>query len=688
MNDRFYKQIIKQLPLGYSYLRIICNEDGVFYDCEFVEINPAFEKLTGMKTADIVGRSIVEVFPTTNPGEIDWIHFIKNIENGVTKEIEYHSEIRNKWFLIGISSQSENHFILNLTDITEKKKAENELKESLTLLSEAMHLSKIGSWKWDLDTKHIIWSDEMYKIFGIDKKSVTGRLGDAISRVVHPEDLHIFENTSLIAERKPFEYRIVLPDQSIRYILAKTGEVILDESQNPAYLIGIVQDITDQKEIQESLRKAKEEAEETNQYLIKAQKEISYQKELLETVIENIPHPFSIYDKHGSLVKINAAGRELYPDPNVTKTVTAAHNSYEYFDLDGKTIPAKDLPSRRVLRGEIVKNQVIVIKRGDYEQITEANAAPIFDEDHNLILFVSFHRVINEYVEHQRLIKAQQEQLLKTEKDKIETLEDSIRVKDEFFSLISHEFKTPIAIIDTTIQVMELVCKNELSDKARGYLAKIRRNTNRQLKLVNNLLDITRMETGHLKMNERNIDIVHLTKTITESILIFAQHKNIELSFLSTIREEIICIDDEKIERVLLNLLSNAIKFTPEGRSITVQVSLKKIEGENMICIHVKDKGIGIPEDKQNYIFEKFGQVNSSFARQAEGTGIGLHLVKRLVQLMGGEITLKSTIGAGSTFTVLLPINKTKGGLTVQAEDTNENRLEQLTAIELSDIYM
>jgi len=680
MNDHIYKQLIEQSPLGCSFHKTRYKDEGNPYDCEFVEVNHAFEKLTGLKKEDVIGRSIGEVFLENNKGEhdrtSDWKRIINNDE---IKEFEYFHWRVGKWLRINVCFRNKDYCIMSFadithernqiseltksnkrleniiegtstgtwewniqtgetifnerwaemigytleeispisiatwkkytysddvkqaehllrkvfagekdnyeiecrmkhkdgsvvwiqdrgrvtswtpngkpllmsgshTDITEKKKAENTLTERTTLLSEAMHISKIGSWKWDLNTKQIFWSEEMYEIFGIDKSTVIGRLGGAISSIVHPDDLHIFEDTIALSERKPFEYRIILPDHSIRHILAKTGDVTFDESLNPIFLIGIVQDITEQKKIQLALIKAKEETEEANQYLVNAQKEISYQKELLESVIENIPHPLSIYDNRGNLIKRNVAGREFYPDSVERKTIKDEHDFYEYFDLDGTMIPAKDLPSCRASRGEIVKNQVVVIRRGDFEQITEATAAPIFDEDNNLISFILFHRVITEFIEHQRLIKDQQEQLLKTEKDKIETLKDAIRVKDEFFSLISHEFKTPITIIDTTIQVMELICINELSDKAKGYLNKIRRNVNRQLRLVNNLLDITRMETGHLKINKRNIDIIYLTKAITESISIFALHKNIELIFLSAISEKIIYIDDEKVE--------------------------------------------------------------------------------------------------------------------------------------------
>ena len=138
------------------------------------------------------------------------------------------------------------------------------LVENEEIFREAMHIAKIGSWKWDLKTKDIIWSDEMYDIFGINKDSVEGRLGDAISQVVHPDDIAVFQDTDNIAHKKPFEYRVIHPDNSIHYIFAKTGDVSLDEYGNPSFLIGIVQDITEQKIAQLALIKAKEIAESEN----------------------------------------------------------------------------------------------------------------------------------------------------------------------------------------------------------------------------------------------------------------------------------------------------------------------------------------------------------------------------------------------------------------------------------------
>lgn len=278
---------------------------------------------------------------------------------------------------------------------------------------------------------------------------------------------------------------------------------------------------------------------------------------------------------------------------------------------------------------------------------------------------------------------------LKKAKDELKVknmeLEKALEMKDEFLSLISHEFRTPLNVISTAIQAMSHICGNELSEKAKKYLGMIRQNTYRQLRLVNNLLDITRANAGRIKLDKKNTDIVFLTKAITESVSTYASQKKVSVTFTSLLEEKIIGIDDEKYERILLNLLSNAIKFTPEGEAIIVTL----YSVEDKICVVVEDNGIGIPSDKIDIIFERFGQVDSSLSRQAEGSGIGLSLVKKFVESLGGSISVKSEMGKGSTFTLLLPDETIVEELSEkQVTDLLDNRLVQTTKVEFSDIYL
>lgn len=263
-------------------------------------------------------------------------------------------------------------------------------------------------------------------------------------------------------------------------------------------------------------------------------------------------------------------------------------------------------------------------------------------------------------------------------------IENVLKLKEEFFSFISHEFKTPLTVINAAVQAIEVICKNEISARLKTYLNKIRQNSFRQLRLVNSLLDITKAEAGYINLQKTNMDIVSLTKEILDSVALYAKQREVGLEFYSSISEKVIGIDDEKYERIILNLLSNAIKFTPSGKNIYVILSCKR----QKICIEVKDEGIGIPTEMQSIIFEPFKQVNNSLTRQADGTGIGLSLVKKLIEVMEGEILLESKVGKGSSFTIILPSAKVSEKILENQLSMNvDGRLLRAVAIEFSHIY-
>jgi len=262
----------------------------------------------------------------------------------------------------------------------------------------------------------------------------------------------------------------------------------------------------------------------------------------------------------------------------------------------------------------------------------------------------------------------------------IHSKEEAIETKDRFIALISHEFKTPITIINAAIQTMCIVCKDEMTPKMESYLSKINRNTLRQLRLVDNLLDITKIKAGQMKVNLKNADIVSMTKEILESIRVYSQQKNISITFRSDQEQKIMQIDEQLYERILLNLISNAIKFTPAEKNITVALTDKN----DFIQLEIIDTGIGIPAEKQELIFERFGQVDSSLSRQSEGTGIGLYLVKSFITILGGEISLISREGHGSNFIILLPAVLSASGSSDPG--TEERKVEYAASLEFSDI--
>lgn len=405
------------------------------------------------------------------------------------------------------------------------------------------------------------------------------------------------------------------------------------------------------------------------------------QRDMLQVVIENANENIVISDAQGRfLINKSVSLNGAAPDINNIDDVLT---KIKYFDINHKELPLEKNPLYRVRHGEIIKNEINIASYKGRERYFIYSGRPIYD-DEKLLYVIGSNRDITEVIEYQRALKEAQEKLLIIEIEKNEILKKSIEMKDDFLSLISHELRTPLNVINSAIQAMEFLCSSELSEKTNRFIKMIKQNIYRQLRLVNNLLDITRVNSGRINIHKRNIDMVFLTGEITKSVSNYAAQKNITVSFKSISKSKIIGIDDEKYERILLNLLSNAIKFTPEGKSVDVSLSIKK----GQVYVKVKDMGIGIPEDKMKVIFERFGQVDSSLSRQAEGAGIGLSLVKKFTEAMEGSVSVKSTIGKGSTFTIILPAEKVIEEKDQGNADLMGNRIVEVATVEFSDIYL
>ncbi len=269
----------------------------------------------------------------------------------------------------------------------------------------------------------------------------------------------------------------------------------------------------------------------------------------------------------------------------------------------------------------------------------------------------------------------------------LEALEHD-KIKTEFFSNISHELRTPLNVILSAIQLWELYEKNQgnsiVTVKKYKYINIMKQNCFRLLRLINNLIDITKIDSNYLKANFKNHNIINLVEDITLSVADYIENKDLNLIFDTEIEEKIIACDPDKIERIILNLLSNAVKFTNPGDSIYVNI----YDRNSSIIISVRDTGIGIPKDKLEIIFERFKQVDKSLSRNKEGSGIGLSLVKSFVEMHSGSLAVKSEYGKGSEFIVELPTKCIpKNNSVVDYEETKKESYVERINIEFSDIY-
>ena len=261
------------------------------------------------------------------------------------------------------------------------------------------------------------------------------------------------------------------------------------------------------------------------------------------------------------------------------------------------------------------------------------------------------------------------------------------KAKSQFFANLSHEIKTPINIIYSCIQLLEVNKINgekALSDAYNKYDNTLKQNCYRLLRLVNNLVDMTKIDSGYMKLIFINCEIVSLVEDITLSIIPYVESKNINIVFDTYIEELEIRCDPESIERVILNLLSNAIKFTNNNGNISVIVE----SDDKYVFIRVKDDGIGISKDIREDIFNRFVQEDKSLNRKNEGSGIGLSLVKSLVELHDGEVYLEE-VSEGSEFVVKLPNIKINEEVKNHSRviDVESKPLVQKINIEFSDIY-
>ena len=253
----------------------------------------------------------------------------------------------------------------------------------------------------------------------------------------------------------------------------------------------------------------------------------------------------------------------------------------------------------------------------------------------------------------QRSKNLKTKQLLKVQEMLNEKLKELDKLKTDFFANISHEFRTPLTLI---LAPLENEIKKKSSVEGKESLLLIRRSANRLLELVNQLLDISRLESGRMELHVRQSHIKKFLLVIAASFDSLAEHKQIEFVKKINLGEDQYWYDQDKVEKIIANLLSNAFKYTPSGGTVTF---IADSNDGHSIYFTVADTGPGIPEDEQAQIFTAFYQTKQSALSHHQGSGLGLSLVKELVRLYSGSISLQSVPGAGTSFHVIIPIEKT-----------------------------
>lgn len=268
----------------------------------------------------------------------------------------------------------------------------------------------------------------------------------------------------------------------------------------------------------------------------------------------------------------------------------------------------------------------------------------------------------------------------------IKKMEKVLKIQDEVYANVSHELKTPLNVIFSANQMMKIYLNNdnieEYKERLFNYNNVVNKNCYRLIKIINNIVDLSKSKSGMLTLDLSNVNIVDVIRNIVLSVSDYVESRKLKIIFNSNVDEKIIACDLHKIDRVMLNLISNAIKFSYHNGEINVNV----MDKGDAVEISVKDNGTGMDKIHLNLIFQRFYQADKSLSRNAEGSGIGLAIVKSIIDLHNGIISVESELEKGSTFKIELPSNIIQESNPIEHIGQAGNKVE-LIKIEFSDIF-
>ncbi|MDO4535020.1 MAG: PAS domain-containing sensor histidine kinase [Clostridium perfringens] len=395
--------------------------------------------------------------------------------------------------------------------------------------------------------------------------------------------------------------------------------------------------------------------------------EVKKNKQLISTITENIEDFIITTDIYGKIIYINKSALDKlgYKKENVMGT--------DYKKIITHTCIENEIENEG---GDIVFINYKLRGKNGEELKTQAVVTNILDDNSNALGKIIVARdcaIIDK---------------LDSINRKYNAIKETENIRNQFFANISHEFKTPINIIYSCLQLLDMKKGQSsfaLLESYDKYRENIKQNCHRMLRLVNNLVDITKIDSGFMNLEFSNHDIVSLVENVVLSVVPYVHNNNINIVFDTFIEEVEIKCDADSIERIVLNLLSNAIKFTDKDGNIFVDIDGNK----KWIIIKVRDNGIGIQDEFKDIIFDRFVQGDKSLNRKKEGSGIGLALVKSLVEFHSGTIEINKEYKNGSEFIVKLPNVKIheKKPKRKNIIDGNGKEIIEKINIEFSDIY-
>ncbi len=514
------------------------------------------------------------------------------------------------------------------------------LKRSEDHLAHAQKLAGIGSWELDLASGTITWSDEHYRIAGVSRHEFTptpSRITALFHHDDRPQISRHFDAATYGFTPDGIRARIARPDGEARHVQCECQPVF--ENGTLVGVLGTTQDVTAEVEAEEILHSSKERAEAAEARLLDA----------LETMSEG----FVLFDANDRLVLCNSVYKEIYaesadlivPGARFEDILRGGLSRGQYLDAIGREEVWLEERIAGWARGVNAAEQAL--PGGRWVRIVERRTGNG--------LRVGVRIDITQ-------LKRRESELQKAK----EEAEQASRAKSQILANMSHELRTPLNAIIGFSEVIRDAILEPVGERYRDYARDIHNSGQHLLSLINDVLDLAKIETGYFDLHEEKVEVAGLVATCLPIVDQRAKKGGIDLGTSLTTDLPPIWADRLRLKQIVLNLLSNAIKFTPSGGKVTVSAAHASDGG---VTIRVTDTGIGMRPEEIPIALEPFRQIEGSLNRQYEGTGLGLPLAKQLIGLHGGALLIESQLGKGTTVCVSVPpsrvIQEVSGGFCV-----------------------
>jgi two-component system cell cycle sensor histidine kinase PleC len=506
----------------------------------------------------------------------------------------------------------------------------------------ALNRGRCGLWDWDLARGRIFWSHSMFAILGLDPKDDLMTFGE-VNRLVHPEDINLYEIATQLADSKAraIDHAFRMHHASGKWVwLRARCELVRQPGEPGLHLIGIAVDITEQKGLVEKTLAADLR---------------------LRDAIETIPEAFVLWDANNRLLLCNSNFQALHDLPD---DAISAGTSFEDVVAAGRkqvirtkvTTDEMAIPGARTFEAQLDDGHWLHIserrtKDGGYVSVgTDITALKVNEKK-----LLNSEKKLIATIEDLRQSQQQLTDLAEKYSEEKNRAEDANQTKSKFLANMSHELRTPLNAIIGFSEIMESGMFGALgADKYHEYCRDIRESGQYLLDVINDVLDMSKIEAGRLKLTPEDVELDRILADAMRVVSARGQEKQLTLS--SRIAPGIkFKADRRALKQIALNLLSNSVKFTPVNGRITVRGRRTR----SCVTIAISDTGIGIPKDALRKLGRPFEQVESQLTKTHHGSGLGLAIAKSLTELHGGSMRIRSSVGKGTLVLVRLP---TDGG--------------------------